>query len=176
MFVKKLITMKRNYYKIVLLFFLFFGLSGLQAQSLYVRPVTGVQSAYALANLRKLTFSGGNLILTPTTGSNGTFALSGLRYLNFVDLTLDTPTNTVAKSAFYVYPNPVSAILYLSNLDATQVIDEIAIISMEGRLLFKQNPLSTQTPQVNVAALPSGMYFCQIQSNNKTQTVKFLKQ
>ncbi len=168
--------MKRNYYKIVLLFFLFFGLSGLQAQSLYVRPVTGVQSAYALANLRKLTFSGGNLILTPTTGSNGTFALSGLRYLNFVDLTLDTPTNTVAKSAFYVYPNPVSAILYLSNLDATQVIDEIAIISMEGRLLFKQNPLSTQTPQVNVAALPSGMYFCQIQSNNKTQTVKFLKQ
>jgi len=67
--------MKRNYYKIGLLFFLFFGLSGLQAQSLYVRPVTGVQSAYALANLRKLTFSGGNLVVTPNTGSNDTFAL-----------------------------------------------------------------------------------------------------
>ena len=168
--------MKRNYYKIGLLFFLFFGLSGLQAQSLYVRPVTGVQSAYALANLRKLTFSGGNLVVTPNTGSNDTFALSGFRYLNFVDLTLDIPTNTLAKSTFYVYPNPVSAILYLSNLDATQVIDEIAIISMEGRLLFKQNPLPAQSTQVNVAALPPGMYFCQIQSNNKTQTVKFLKQ
>ncbi len=168
--------MKRNYYKIGMLFFLFFGLSGLQAQSLYVRPVTGAQSAYALANLRKLTFSGNNLVVTPITGSNGTFALSGLRYLNFADLTLDTPTNTVAKSTFYVYPNPVSTNLYLSNLDVTQVIDEIAIISMEGRLIFKQNPLPAQTPQVNVAALPPGMYFCKIQSNNKTQTVKFLKQ
>ena len=168
--------MKRNYYKIGSLFFMFFGLSGLQAQSLYVRPVTGAQSSYALANLRKLTFSGNNLLVTPTTGSNGTFALSGLRYLNFADLTLDTPINTLAKSAFYVYPNPVSSNLYLSNLDAAQVIDQIAIISMEGRLVFKQNPLPTQATQVNVVALPPGMYFCQIQSNKKTQTIKFLKQ
>ena len=168
--------MKRNFDSIVLLFFLFFGLSGLQAQSLYVRPVSGAQSAYVLANLRKLTFSGNNLVVMPTTGSNDTFALSGLRYFNFADLTLDMPTNTLAKNAFYVYPNPASANLYLSNIDATQVIDEIAIISMEGRLLFKQNPLPTQATQFNVAALPPGMYFCQIQSNKKIQTVKFLKQ
>ena len=150
-----------------------FGLavSGLKAQTMYVRPITGTQTAYPVANIKKLTFSSGNLLVTNTIGVNGTFALSGLRYLNFTDLTLGTTTQELIKNSFYVYPNPVTTVLNISNEDPTQTITHLEIISLEGRVVIEQN-----TPQVAVASLPQGMYFCRITAKNQTQTIKFLKQ
>ena len=45
------------------------------------------------------------------------------------------------------------------------------IVELEGRVVIAQN-----TPQVAVADLPQGMYFCKITSDNQIQTIKFLKQ
>lgn len=161
-----------------LIVLLLFGLafSGLKAQSMYVRPITGTQTAYPVANIKKLTFSGGNLVVTNTTGSDGTFALTGNRYLNFTDLTLKTATHELATTHFYVYPNPVTSVLHITNQDQSQPISCLAIISLQGRLLFEQNALSANTSQVDLATLPQGMYFCKITSSNQTQTIKFLKQ
>ena len=152
---------------------LLFGLvfSGMKAQTLYVRPLVGTQTAYPVANIKKLTFSGGNLVVTNLTGANGTFALSSNRYINFTNLTLATPTYEMVKNSFYVYPNPVTTVLHITNDDASQIISHLEIISLEGRVVIEQN-----TPQVSVASLPQGMYFCKITSNNQTQTIKFLKQ
>jgi len=147
------------------------AISGLKAQTMYVRPIIGTQTAYPVANIQKLTFSGGNLVVTNLTGGNGTFALSGNRYLNFTDLTLATTSMELVNNRFYVYPNPVTNVLNITNEDPTQTISHLEIISLEGRVVLEQN-----TPQVAVAALPQGMYFCKITSNNKTQTIKFLKQ
>jgi hypothetical protein len=152
---------------------LLFGatMSGMKAQTMYVRPISGTQTAYPVANIQKLTFSGGNLVVTNLTGANGTFPLSGNRYLNFTDLTLGIPTQELIKNSFYVYPNPVTTVLNITNQDPTQTITHLEIISLEGRVVLEQN-----TPQVAVASLPQGMYFCKITSNNQTQTIKFLKQ
>jgi hypothetical protein len=152
---------------------LLFGavISGMKAQTMYVRPIAGTQTSYPVANIQKLTFSGGNLVVTNSTGGNGTFTLSGNRYLNFTDLTLATPTHELIKNSFYVYPNPVTTVLNITNLDLSQTITHLEIISLEGRVLMEQN-----APQVAVVSLPQGMYFCRITSNNKTQTIKFLKQ
>ena len=147
------------------------AISGLKAQTMYVRPNTGAQSSYSIANIKKLTFSSGNLLVTNTIGANGTFALSGLRYLNFTDLTLGTATQELIKDSFYVYPNPVTTVLNITNEDTTQTISHLEIISIEGRVVIAQN-----SPQVAVAALPQGMYFCRITAKNQTQTIKFLKQ
>jgi hypothetical protein len=139
---------------------------------MYVRPITGIQSAYSLATIKNLTFSNGNLVVTNLTGGNGTFALSGNRYLNFTDLTLATPTHELVKSSFYAYPNPATTVLNITNEDQSQILSHLEIISLEGRVVIEQN-----SPQVAVASLPQGIYFCKITSNNnQTQTIKFLKQ
>ena len=157
---------------------LLFGLAflGANAQTMYVRPIAGTQTAYPVANIQKLTFSGGNLVVTNTTGNNGTFALADNRYLNFTDLTLATTSKELVNNRFYVYPNPVKSVLHITNQDPTQPISRLEIVSLQGRLLLEQNSLDTNTTQVDVATLPQGMYFCKITSNNKTQTIKFLKQ
>ena len=157
--------------KFMALFLFGVAISGLKAQTMYVRPITGIQSAYSVATIKNLTFSNGNIVVTNTTGANSTFALSGNRYLNFTDLTLGTPTQELVKNNFYVYPNPVTSVLNITNQDPSQTITQLEIISLEGRVVIAQN-----TPQVAVAALPQGMYFCRITSNNQTQTIKFLKQ
>lgn len=163
-------TMKTKFF--MLLFFFGVTFSGLKAQTMYVRPIIGTRTAYPVINIKKITFSEGNLLVTNTTGSNGTFALSGNLYLNFTDLTLATHLQELVKSNFYVYPNPVTNVLNITNEDPTQTIIHLEIISLEGRVVLEQN-----TPQVAVAALPQGMYFCKITSNNnQTQTIKFLKQ
>lgn len=151
-----------------LILFLCFGVNG---QTMFVRPIIGTQSVYPVTNIQKLTFSGGNLIVNNTNGSSGIFALAGNRYINFTDLTLGTILQQVVKNSFYVYPNPVSTVLNITNEDPAQSITHLEIISLEGRVLMKKN-----TFQVDISALPRGMYFCRITSNKQTQTIKFLKQ
>ena len=145
------------------------------AQTMYVRPTIGTPSAYAVANIEKLTFSNGNMLVTNTTGSNGTFALADNRYLNFTDTTLGTTSDALANHRFYVYPNPASTVLNINTQDPSQIISHLEIISLDGRLLMEQNPLSTNVAEIVTASLPKGLYYCRITSNNQTQTIKFLK-
>ena len=162
-------SMKAKNFMLLLLFGA--AISGMKAQMMYVRPITGIQSAYSEATIKNLTFSNGNIVVTNTIGPNGTFSLSGNRYLNFTDLTLATHLQELVKSNFYVYPNPVTTVLNITNQDPSQTISHLEIISLEGRVLIEQN-----TPQVALAFLPQGMYFCRIFAKNQTQTIKFLKQ
>ncbi len=157
--------------KLIALFLFGFAISGLKAQTMYVRPISGLQTSYTIANIKKLTFFDGNLVVANTTGGDDTFPLSGNRYLNFTDLTLGTSTQELVKNSFYVFPNPVTNVLNITNQDPTQILSHLEIISLEGRVLMQQN-----TTQVAVTSLPQGMYFCRITTNNQTQTIKFLKQ
>ncbi len=143
----------------------------MQAQTMYVRPLVGSQITYPVSDIQKLTFDNGNMLVTNTNGANGTYALADNRYINFIDLTLGTVSNQIVKNSFYVYPNPTATVLNVANADTSQIISHLEIISLEGRVLMKQN-----APQVEIASLPTGMYFCRITSNNKSQTIKFLKQ
>jgi hypothetical protein len=138
---------------------------------MFVRPIVGSQTTYSVSEIQKITFENGNLIVVNTNGANGTFALSDNRYINFTDLTLGTVSHQAVKSSFYVYPNPTTAVLNIANDDTTQTISNLEIISLEGRVLMKQN-----TPQVEIASLPTGMYFCRITTNSISQIIKFLKQ
>jgi hypothetical protein len=153
---------------IALILFLCFGV---KAQTMFVRPITGTQSFYPVSDIQKLTFENGNLNVNNTNGASGTFALAGNRYINFTDLTLGTVSQQVVKNSFYVYPNPTTTVLNIANDDTSQTITNLEIISLEGRVLMKQN-----TSQVDIASLPIGLYFCKITTNNISQIIKFLKQ
>lgn len=156
--------------------FAFFCCLGVNAQTMFVRPITGSQTTYAVADIQKLTFDNGNMLVTNNAGSNGIFALSGLRYVSFADFNLATTVPQWATNKFYVYPNPASQLLNISGPNTMQRVSKIQIISLEGRLLIDQKPANESAPQVDISALPQGMYLCTLTIGNQQQTIKFLKQ
>jgi hypothetical protein len=147
-----------------------------QAQTMYVRPVLGSQTSYPVADIQKLTFDNGNMLVTNNIGASGSFALSGLRYVSFTDFNLGTTNPELATNKFYAYPNPASHVLNISGSNTMRSIGQIEILSVEGRLLMQQKPANTTAPQVDISALPQGMYLCKITNGNQQETLKFLKQ
>ena len=100
--------MKHKRLKLSAVLLLGLGLTGLQAQTMYVKESSGTQTAYTLSNIQKMSFSSGYLTVTKTDNSSGVFALSDLRYLNFSDITTDLQEDLSVKSQqLKVYPNPV---------------------------------------------------------------------
>lgn len=166
--------MKKNY--LILLAVVLTFHTGLQAQTMYVRETNGTQTTYAVASIEKITFPSGNLVLASTAGADASYALSNLRYLNFNDFTLATTSNEIVKKGFYVFPNPVSAILHFGNDNPAQTISQLAIYSLEGRMLMTKDLFAGNNPQIEVNQLPAGIYFCKIMAGNQTQTIQFLKQ
>ena len=153
----------------------FFCIS-INAQTMFVRPITGSQTTYPVADIQKLTFENGNMLVTNNTVASGTFALSELRYVSFTDFNLGTTNPELATNKFYAYPNPASQMLNISGSNAMQRVSQIEILSLEGRLLMQQKPANESAPQVDISALPQGMYLCKITNGNQQETLKFLKQ
>jgi hypothetical protein len=152
----------------------FFCIS-INAQTMFVQPITGSQTTYPVADIQKLTFENGDMLVTNNTGTNGTFTLSGLRYVSFTDFNLETTNPEMLTNKFYAYPNPASHILNISGSNTIQRVNQIQILSLEGRLLMQQKPANDLAPQVDISALPQGMYLCKITNGNQQQTLKFLK-
>lgn len=86
--------MRHKKLKLSVVLMLGLGLTGLQAQTMYVNESSGTQTAYALSNIQKMSFSSGNLTVTKTDNSSGVFALSDLRYLSFSNISIDTESPT----------------------------------------------------------------------------------
>lgn len=147
----------------------------INAQTMFVRPITGSQTTYSVADIQKLTFDNGNLIVSNETGQNDTFALADNRYITFSDLTLGTSNPVSLESKYYVYPNPSNQWLNIGNENPTQTLRLVEILSIEGKLLTQQKP-STADTQIDISALPQGMYLCKITNGNQQQTLKFSKQ
>lgn len=148
----------------------------MSAQTMYIRPITGTQSSYNTDNVQKLTFSNGNLLVTSTTGAVESHPLAGNRYINFTDLTLSTSNTTAMQNGFYVYPNPASHMLHVSNSNPNKSIELVQVISLDGKLLMQVKPMESSNTQLDISALPQGMYLCKISSDNQQQIIKFLKQ
>lgn len=153
------------------------GLTGLQAQTMNVRESNSTQTAYALSNIRKMTFSGGNATIQKTDNSTGIYALSGLRYLNFTDLTtsIEEPTMKLGHSNLITYPNPVSDVL---TIDLTGVIGGgmISILTIEGKVVQTQNTSGNSMATINLSHLAKGIYLCRYSSTSEIKTVKIIKQ
>jgi hypothetical protein len=55
---------------------LVFGMAfcGVNAQNMYVVPMSGTKMVYPVANIQKITFSGGNMLVNNGTGGSGSFS------------------------------------------------------------------------------------------------------
>jgi len=163
--------------KLSSLLLLVLGLTGLQAQTLYVKEKSGTQTTYTLSNVRKMTFSGGNATVQKTDNSTGVYALSGLRYLNFSDLTTRIEENEMQLdlSSLITYPNPVTDVL---NVKLTSVIGEgkLSILTMEGKEIQTQKINGISLITINLSHLSQGIYLCRYSSVGDVKTVKIIKQ
>jgi hypothetical protein len=164
--------MKQKFFALCLFGQLF---TTIQAQTMNLIPISGLSTAYAVANIKKITFSDGNLVVT-NTGATGTFALAGNRSILFSSTPLSTATNALVKNSFYLYLNPIMAVLTISNVDASAIMTDYDIISLDGRILKTKHNINRNEAQIGVSDVPSGVYFCRITTDHSTQTLKFLKQ
>jgi hypothetical protein len=153
------------------------GLTGLQAQTMYVKESNGTQTAYALSNIKKMSFSSGNFTVTKTDNTNGVYALNNLRYFNFTDLStnIEEPLS-VQKQMLNVYPNPVTNVL---NIDLTGTIQEegtLIIFNFEGKAELNRQVSNKGVLSLDISHLPKGLYFCRYANVTETRTVKIIKQ
>lgn len=153
------------------------GLTGLQAQTMYVKEKSDTQTAYALSSLRKMTFSGGNVTIQKADNSAGVYAISGLRYLNFIDKTtgIAEPPMQLGNASLISYPNPVTDVL---NIDLTGVTGEgtISILTLEGKVMQMQHTSGNSLITLNLSHLPKGIYLCLYVNSLETKTAKITKQ
>ena len=71
--------------KFIILFLIILNVSCLQAQNMYVRPMLGNQTTYPIANIKKITFNNGNLLVTPVNASQlvDSHNITGNRFISF---------------------------------------------------------------------------------------------
>lgn len=153
------------------------GLTGLQAQTMYVKEKSGTQTDYTLSSIRKMTFSGGNAPVHKSDNSTGVHAISGLRYLNFTDLTIGISESTIqlGHSNLITYPNPVTDVL---NIDLTGVMGDgtISILTLEGKEIQTQKTSGSRLITINFNHLSQGIYLCRYSNATEQKTVKIIKQ
>lgn len=173
------VSKQANLKKSLLFLFSFsclFLVQGLQAQNMYIRTSSAGQITNSLANIKKLSFSSGNLIVSSNSGTIDNYALNTMRYINFKDLTLSTKEYAQATKKILLYPNPVNEVLNLSIANMIQEAFLIQIITTEGRVIKQESQNNSNTAKLSLAGLPSGFYLCKVTNGLSSETIKFLKQ
>ncbi len=157
--------------------FMNLGVMGSKAQSLLnVRENSGNSSTFYTNDIRKLTFSDGNVNVIEFSGSSSSYTISGIKRLDFNGLSTDVQfpkQNKQSKNGFELYPNPVNDIL---NIKGEIVLDhelKIEILDMQGKVHKKE--VLTSLNGINVSNLKTGMYICRIYNSDKIENIKFLK-
>ena len=147
-------------------FMLLFTFNMFGQASLYIYRNDGQPTNTALLSQTKISFSGSNLLLF-----NGTSTSS--IPISSVNKVLFSATNTKvniehAADNLMIFPNPVTYILHLKNLNDGHLT--IMIFGIDGKALITQE-LSSEYPEVDVKTLPKGFYFLKANSH----TVSFIK-
>lgn len=169
--------MRNKKLKLIVVLLLGFGLTGLQAQIMYVKESNGTQTAYDLSNIQKVTFSSGNLTVTKTDDSSGVYALNTLQYLNFTDLLIGIEVSKDVKSKnLLAYPNPVIDLLTIDLRDERNLNGTLSILNIEGRVIKTQSVSSSSIVILDMSQFPKGLYFCRYKNKTEITTVKIIKQ
>jgi hypothetical protein len=154
-------------------------LTGLQAQTLYVRENNGTQISFAINDLQSITFPQSNVAVTKTDGSTSTYSFADIQYLSFSDFITGTDLVTDMKQAgLQIYPNPVSNRLYITFSSEKNEKVQLSVINLQGKVLQQQNMncyKGANIAEMPVSDLKQGIYLFRFQNQKKTETIKFLK-
>jgi hypothetical protein len=166
--------------KVIIIILLLLSLTGVYAQNaLCLMERSGAQTPISLDNIRKLTFTEGNMTVFKTDGNSSNYKLGNLQYLSFIDqASIISKMISGEKSCFTVYPNPVVDQLQIRFVSTTYEPVQLTILNMLGVVLHQQTTISqngTNHILIQVPNLSSGLYICHLQYGIKTESIKFLK-
>jgi hypothetical protein len=163
--------------RLIALFLCSLGMTG-QAQMMYVKEKSGTKTIFAINDIRKLVFPGGNMSVINFDGNSEMFDLKDIRYINFTDLSTGIYPSEIENPEFLIlFPNPVNDILtiYYHSLGA-QI--QFEVMTLEGKIVLRKI-ISIQSGinqvKINVSSLPEGMYLCRFIDRKAVLTNKFLK-
>jgi hypothetical protein len=171
--------MRQKHFKLITLFLLVVGPTGLNAQRVYIGEKEGSQTAYFLSDVKKMVFSTGNIAVHKTDGALEIFTLTDVRNLNFNLITSVEKKHLPLKptGTFQVFPNPVNDVLNIQLPASLPSAGRIEIISMEGKLVYTENISSHSAVfRINLSGLPKGIYLCRVNSGKTIKTAKFIMQ
>jgi hypothetical protein len=151
--------MKQKRLKLSVLLFFGFGLTSVHSQTMYVKEKTGIQSDYTLSNIRKLTFSVGNMTVAKNNNDFKVFALNDLRYLNFTDPLTGLEVLPIQGISLLAYPNPVKDILNIQITGSLNNDRTLSIYSLDNKLILNRliNKGSIIIP-LDLSSLIDGIY------------------
>lgn len=163
----------------VLVLYIFF-LQGLSAQYLIIKEVNSGRKTIALTQIRKISFTNGNLQVSLIQGTLEEYALNSIQSLlfreNLPSVTFSAPFN---ETGFTLFPNPSTGPLnlyYNSNYSATM---RMQIIDSRGRFLIQEQFNFSEGNNhkiIDISELPDGLYFCRLLQNGESAAIRFIKQ
>lgn len=171
----------RSRRKIVLslLLFLIPGLTLLQAQTMFLKQKSGVQSDYIIDDVRKLSFDSGNLIISAKNGEMYDVAISQVHYLSFTDFTTGVPLISERETDnLKLWPNPASDVLNVAFEYPEAEKTQLTVLNLQGQLTVQKvidcHP-GKNSIDVNLKHLPSGVYILQMQLQHSSFSTQFIK-
>jgi len=145
----------------------------LSAQGLYVQPLNGEQVEFAFANRPKITF-GAHALKIKTLTAEENFQLNAIQNLSFKK-NASSSIATILNEHIFLYPNPVKDELTLTVQMPTQNM-HYRLVDISGKQL-QTAPMHSETTQIRMDNLRSGMYILQIEQNGQNiQSYKIIKQ
>lgn len=152
----------------LLIFLLFAGLIGVQAQSLILTTKDCVITRQ-LPTLKRFTFSSNSLLVNYLSGPVETYSLDNISKLTFKSVVTGVDNlSLTGVGVMKVYPNPVSDVVYIQNAPETDFT--VSIFRMNGVLVLTTK-LSSGTKSIDVSYLSSGLYLLNVNG----RTFKFVK-
>jgi hypothetical protein len=159
------------------LLFFSLGMTG-HAQMMYFKEKSGTKTIFSINDIRKLTFSGGNMTVYGHDGNPETFTLTDIRYVNFKDLSTGYDPLENKKPEFLIlFPNPVYDLLTLNYKSSGEAI-QFEIMTLEGKTVYRNSiniQSGTNQADIHVTSLPKGMYLCRLIDGKVVLMQKILK-
>lgn len=79
-----------------------------------------------------------------------------------------------AKESLNLYPNPAKNMLTLEGLNGS--INTISIVNINGQIMKQYATIDTNSFEMNVENLETGVYFVKIDNTNSSKTIRFIKE
>jgi len=161
----------RFVFSIVLSLFFLFGIAVMdvhsQSNALILEKTDGTNQSIAFAKLKKITFSGTNLLLNYQSDPNESVSLLTIRKMIFGTYTAVNPI-TVDNKDLVVYPNPSTDFICVKNRTVEK--SKVVIYSISGAQVLCVNSYSGDD-KIDVRSLRRGMYILKLDN----QAFKFTK-
>jgi len=157
--------------------------ASMHGQSIWFRFNSGIESAYNLTDIHKITYGDATapgVFVHLNAGNVISYAYSDIVSFYFSDNSVSTEDReALSKNSFIIYPNPANNTVTLNWLSADGETCQLALRDIEGRLLHSET-IANGAPglrsyTMGIEQLASGVYLCLLVGKTSAQSTRLIK-